>query len=65
MKNSNCSFQGKIVAPRGPEHSMGWDPVFQPDGYDTTFAEMDKSVKNTFSHRFKALDALRTYLEKQ
>ena len=44
---------------------MGWDPVFQPDGYDTTFAEMDKSVKNTFSHRFKALDALRTYLEKQ
>ena len=58
-------FQGKIVAPRGPDNAMGWDPVFQPDGYNKTFAELDKAEKNTFSHRFKALDALRTYLENQ
>lgn len=35
---------------RGPT-DFGWDPVFLPDGFDTTYAEMDKDVKNTISHR--------------
>lgn len=42
---------GRIVAARGPAASFGWDPIFLPDGFEQTFAEMDKSVKNTISHR--------------
>jgi inosine triphosphate pyrophosphatase len=52
---------GVIVPARGP-NSFGWDPVFQPDGFDQTYAEMDKAAKNRISHRYKALDALRSHL---
>ncbi|KDP33376.1 hypothetical protein JCGZ_12925 [Jatropha curcas] len=45
---------GKIVPARGPT-DFGWDPVFQPDGYELTFAEMPKEEKNKISHRFRAL----------
>ncbi|KAJ9154062.1 hypothetical protein P3X46_027440 [Hevea brasiliensis] len=45
---------GKIVPPRGPK-DFGWDPIFQPDGYEQTFAEMPKEEKNKISHRYKAL----------
>ena len=38
-----------------------WDPIFQPDGYDETYAELSKDVKNQISHRFRALDNLRNY----
>ncbi|XP_020374576.1 inosine triphosphate pyrophosphatase isoform X1 [Rhincodon typus] len=48
---------GKIVDPRGPRN-FGWDPCFQPDGFDQTYAEMPKAVKNTISHRYKALREL-------
>jgi inosine triphosphate pyrophosphatase len=40
----------------------GWDPIFQPDGFDTTYAEMDKSIKNTISHRARAFDQFKKYL---
>ena len=55
---------GKIVAPRSPpgQDVFGWDPIFQPDGFAETYAELDKSVKNTISHRFRALDLLRAHL---
>jgi Ham1 family len=43
--------EGRIVAARGPPH-FGWDPIFQPHGYEETYAEMDKSVKNLISHRW-------------
>jgi inosine triphosphate pyrophosphatase len=39
-----------------------WDPIFQPDGFDQTFAELSSNVKNTISHRYKAVDKLRSYL---
>lgn len=52
---------GQIVRPRGPQ-DFGWDPIFQPDGFAETYAELDKTVKNTISHRYRALDALRKYL---
>jgi len=51
---------GKIVMPRGPK-DFGWDPIFQPDGFEQTFAEMDKSVKNSISHRSKALAELKKF----
>lgn len=52
---------GTIVSSRGPT-DFGWDPIFEPTGFNQTYAEMDKSVKNTISHRYKALDKLREYL---
>ncbi|XP_069793844.1 inosine triphosphate pyrophosphatase isoform X3 [Narcine bancroftii] len=51
---------GKIVAPRGPR-DFGWDPCFQPDNFDQTYAEMPKPVKNSISHRYKALSELADY----
>ena len=55
---------GKIVEPRGPR-DFGWDPCFQPDGFDQTYAELDKSIKNTISHRFRALQNLKTFFENE
>lgn len=54
--------EGKIVESRGPT-TFGWDSIFQPNNYDETYAEMDKSIKNSISHRFKALDKVRDYLK--
>jgi len=64
---------GSIVAARaGNGPLFGWDPIFEPCAADQvpgvshpqTYAEMDKDHKNTISHRFRSLDALRTYLLK-
>ncbi|TYZ62537.1 hypothetical protein PybrP1_012719 [[Pythium] brassicae (nom. inval.)] len=52
---------GVIVPARGPPN-FGWDPIFQPDGYAATYAEMDKATKNSISHRYKSLELLRTFL---
>ncbi|XP_058182161.1 inosine triphosphate pyrophosphatase isoform X4 [Rhododendron vialii] len=51
---------GKMVPPRGP-NDFGWDPVFQPDGYDQTYAEMPKEEKNKISHRSRALALVRSH----
>lgn len=52
--------EGKIVDPRGPR-DFGWDPCFQPNGFPQTYAELPKDVKNSISHRFKAVDALKNH----
>ncbi|KAL7421636.1 nucleoside triphosphate pyrophosphohydrolase ham1 [Cryptotrichosporon argae] len=57
--------EGHIVPGRGPG-TFGWDPVFEPDeGAGRTYAEMDGEEKNRISHRYRALDKLRAYLEKE
>lgn len=57
-------FQGRtdgvIVEPRG-RRDFGWDPVFQPDGYNVTYAEMPKEEKNKISHRYRALKKMQDY----
>lgn len=52
---------GTIVAPRG-QTTFGWDPIFQPDGYNKTFAEMGIKEKNAISHRSLALQKLQLLL---
>ena len=54
-------IKGKIVKPKG-KHGFGWDPIFQPDGYDKTFAQMTSQEKNNLSMRKIALEKLRKYL---
>nr|CAB3257425.1 inosine triphosphate pyrophosphatase [Phallusia mammillata] len=54
---------GTIVPPRGPR-TFGWDPCFLPNGYDTTYAEMDLEIKNKISHRGLALQELQSFFSK-
>jgi XTP/dITP diphosphohydrolase len=60
-------FEGKVtgkitLAPYGGG-GFGYDPIFIPDGYEITFAEMDQEEKNRISHRAKAMDQLINFLK--
>lgn len=59
-------FEGEVrgVITRGESGSagFGYDPVFRPDGYGITFAEMDAAEKNRISHRGKAVSRLAAFL---
>lgn len=46
---------GKIIAEKRGNMGFGFDPIFVPNGYETTFAEMSKEDKAAISHRGKAL----------
>jgi len=53
--------EGRIIfGPRG-KNGFGYDPLFVPDGFDQTFAELGEDVKNRLSHRAKALEKLKTF----
>lgn len=59
-------FEGHVegtinLKPKG-DKGFGYDPVFIPEGYHRTFAEMDSHEKDAISHRGKALDKLRDYI---
>ncbi|TFK28956.1 inosine triphosphate pyrophosphatase [Coprinopsis marcescibilis] len=54
--------EGALVPARGPP-VFGWDACFEPLGYDLTYAEIPADEKNKISHRYKALDKLRTFLQ--
>lgn len=53
---------GEIIAEKKGGKGFGYDPVFLPDGYQLTFAEMSLSEKNTISHRAKAVNRLVEFL---
>lgn len=52
---------GELVPPRGTEN-FGWDPIFQPQGYDKTYAELGPE-KNKISHRYKAINEMVKFLK--
>ncbi len=57
------TVEGRIIEePRG-EHGFGYDPLFIPDGYEKTFAELGEDVKNTLSHRSRALAKVIDFLD--
>ena len=53
---------GEIIRERRGGEGFGYDPIFQPDGYDKTFAELGTDVKNQISHRARATQKLADYL---
>lgn len=55
---------GKITTEVKGEGGFGYDPIFQPDGSNLTFAEMDASAKNEISHRGRAVARLMEYLNR-
>ena len=50
--------RGRIAEEEYGEGGFGYDPVFIPEGYDKTFGELPASIKNSISHRSRALQAL-------
>ena len=50
--------EGQVVWPMRGKQGHGYDPMFQPDGYEQTFAEMDPDLKNRISHRADAFRKL-------
>ncbi|MES2064097.1 MAG: non-canonical purine NTP diphosphatase [Bacteroidota bacterium] len=56
---------GTIRTGRSGAAGFGYDPIFQPDGYDITFAEMSMDEKNSISHRGRAVNQLIAFLNTQ
>ena len=61
------TFEGEVkgtitLAPRG-NGGFGYDPVFQPDGYEQTFGELPQEVKNKISHRANAFKKAMEFVE--
>lgn len=53
---------GRIIAEERGIGGFGYDSVFVPDGYDKTFAELPAAVKNSISHRARAMEQLNNFL---
>ena len=56
---------GEIIREKRGGEGFGYDPIFQPEGYDKTFAELGTGIKNQISHRARAVKKLVEYLNKQ
>ncbi len=54
---------GVITDARRGEGGFGYDPIFVPDGYDLSFAQLGDAVKNSISHRYKALTKMKAFLD--
>ena len=54
--------EGSIIKERRGGEGFGYDPIFQPEGYDKTFAELGNDIKNTISHRARAVAKLAHHL---
>lgn len=56
---------GRIIETPIGENGFGYDPLFVPEGYDKTFAQLGAEEKNKISHRAKALEKLERILEER
>ncbi len=67
LKGETYFFEGTIsgnilLSPKGSD-GFGYDPIFQPHGYEKSFAQISLKEKNKISHRAKALDKLKDFLK--
>ena len=56
-------IEGRIINKARGKDGFGYDPIFQPERYDITFAEMTSEEKNRISHRARALKKMKQILK--
>jgi XTP/dITP diphosphohydrolase len=59
------TVKGEIATEKHGDGGFGYDPIFVPEGYDKTFAELGSDVKNTISHRALAVEKLANFLNQK
>ena len=66
LNNKEYMFEGvvngQITKEKRGTSGFGYDPIFMPDNYTETFAEMGNDIKNTISHRAEAVKKLNAFL---
>jgi XTP/dITP diphosphohydrolase len=61
----NGTVEGHLIAALEGQGGFGYDPLFVPDGHSQTFAELGEAIKNSLSHRARALEQVVAYLNAQ
>ncbi|MGN0224924.1 MAG: RdgB/HAM1 family non-canonical purine NTP pyrophosphatase [Prevotella sp.] len=64
MKYFEGRVDGTILKEKHGTEGFGYDPIFQPDGYDKSFAELGLEIKNKISHRARAMQQLADFIKK-
>ena len=64
MKYFEGRVDGTILKEKHGTEGFGYDPIFQPDGYDKSFAELGLEIKNNISHRARAIQQLADFIKK-
>ena len=64
MKYFEGRIDGTILKEKHGTEGFGYDPIFQPDGYDKSFAELGLEIKNNISHRARAIQQLADFITK-
>ena len=59
----NGIVKGSIATEKNGDSGFGYDPVFVPEGYSESFAQMSSKMKNSMSHRFRATQQLGDFLK--
>ncbi len=58
-------IRGTIIENMAGTNGFGYDPIFVPEGYDKTFAQLSSEIKNTISHRARAMEKFLSYINNQ